>query len=317
MTFELVPYTSSHLDCWDSFCEDSCNATFLHSRLFLSYHEDRFTDLSLLIMNSGKLVGLFPAAQSLSNTSLVVSHPGITYGGIIHQGKLLGSENIDTLSLIALHFKLAGYQKLIYKCIPHIYAKMPAQDDLYSLFRLGASIDRSELSSCIDFSSRRPLNSRRRRALKKSNQKVYVSTESILLKDLFFIVQDNLERKYRAKPVHTLDELELLINRFPSEIKVRTVLINGVVEAGVILFTSSNVWHAQYIAASQKAYEVSALDAVFDSIIREAQHSGARYFDFGTSNENNGLVLNDGLYRFKSEFGGGGVIYTSYILPLT
>ena len=88
------------------------------------------------------------------------------------------------------------------------------------------------------------------------------------------------------------------------------------VVAGVVLFNSTNVWHAQYIASNEIGYSLSALDAIFESLIDVAKTSGALYFDFGTSNEQDGLVLNDGLYRFKSEFGGGGMAHEYYELVL-
>jgi lipid II:glycine glycyltransferase (peptidoglycan interpeptide bridge formation enzyme) len=62
--------------------------------------------------------------------------------------------------------------------------------------------------------------------------------------------------------------------------------------------------------------KVSALDAVFDGAIIDANRAGVRYFDFGTSNEDEGAVLNEGLYRFKAEFGGGGVAHEFFELDL-
>jgi hypothetical protein len=94
-------------------------------------------------------------------------------------------------------------------------------------------------------------------------------------------------------------------------------MMDGRVEAGVVLFTSTNVWHAQYIASSEKGYAVSALDVVFETAIDDASKACVRYFDFGTSNEEGGFVLNEGLYRFKSEFGGGGVAHEYYELVLS
>jgi lipid II:glycine glycyltransferase (peptidoglycan interpeptide bridge formation enzyme) len=134
------------------------------------------------------------------------------------------------------------------------------------------------------------------------------------LGELWCVVRQNLARKYDVHPVHSLEELTMLKERFPELIQVRCALIDGVVIAGVVFFNAARVWHAQYIAASEVAYEVSALDAVFDAAIIEAQQAGARYFDFGTSNQDGGKVLNDGLYRFKSEFGGGGVAHEFYEL---
>jgi hypothetical protein len=36
----------------------------------------------------------------------------------------------------------------------------------------------------------------------------------------------------------------------------------------------------------------------------------------GISTEQQGTVLNDGLYRFKSEFGGGGVVHEFFEIDL-
>ena len=59
-----------------------------------------------------------------------------------------------------------------------------------------------------------------------------------------------------------------------------------------------------------------ALEAVFAHCLERAREHGRRYFDFGTSNREQGLVLNEGLHRFKSEFGGSGVAHEFYELPL-
>jgi hypothetical protein len=312
MNIELRPYESRDAEEWDAFCADAVNATFLHTRRFLSYHGERFRDLSLLVLQSGKLVGVFPAAQSLTDESQVVSHPGITYGGVVHQGRLGGNAMIEALQAIIHHISEAGYSRLQYKPLPFIYAASPAQEDMYALFRLGARRVRSDLSCCMDLAARRPISERRRRGMKKAQAFVALSGEPNLLSELLSVVAENLARKHNARPVHSLEELIMLQECFPHQIQIRCALIDGVVEAGVIFFNTRRVWHAQYIAASEAAYEVSALDAVFNAAIAEAEHSGALYFDFGTSNEENGEVLNDGLYRFKSEFGGGGVAHEFY-----
>ncbi len=317
MSIELVSYESRHAETWDAFCNGAANATFLHTRRFLSYHGERFNDLSLLVMDTGKLIGVFPAAQALSDPELVVSHPGITYGGLAHQGKLAGNRMIEALEAIVGHYAKAGYRGLQYKPLPFIYGRMPAEDDLYALFRLGAQRVRCDLSCSIDLAAaRRPLSERRRRGLKKAQAAVTHSSNPSLLGELWPVIAQNLARKHDARPVHSLEELILLQERFPQQIQIHCALMAGVVEAGVVFFNTPRVWHAQYIAASEAAYEVSALDAVFDAAIVEAQQAGALYFDFGTSNEESGKVLNDGLYRFKSEFGGGGVAHEFYELDL-
>jgi hypothetical protein len=316
MSITIVPYNCKYEKDWNEFCKDALNATLLHTRDFLSYHNDRFRDLSVLIYESGKLSGIFPAAESLTDCKLVVSHPGATFGGVAHQGRLAGTRMIETMTNLGNYYRGMGYHRLHYKAVPFIYAKSPMQDDIYALFRLGAQRVRCDLSCAIDLSNRRPASKRRIRGLKKAKKFATLSSDPALLNKAWDVVADNLSRKHVATPVHTLTELQLLRDRFQKQIIVRSALIDGQVEASVIFFNTPNVWHAQYIAASERAYDISALDYIFEASINEATLEGVKYFDFGTSNEDDGKVLNDGLFRFKSEFGGGGVAHEFYELSL-
>lgn len=314
MSIKIVPYTQENEAVWEQFCEGGVNATFLHTRRFLSYHGDRFKDLSVLIIESDKVRGIFPAAASPTDLRMVVSHPGITYGGIVHHGWLSGMRMIEALTALSGYYENSGFQRLLYKAVPYIYTRKSAQDDLYALFRLGARRIRCDLSCAIDLANRHPPSGRRQRGLKKSQKAVTLSSDSALLSELWAVITQNLALKHDARPAHSLGEIALLMDRFPEQILIRCALMDGRVEAGIVLFNSKFVWHAQYIGASESAYEVSALDAVFDTAITDAYQAGACYFDFGTSNEEGGNVLNEGLYRYKSGFDGGGVAYEFYEL---
>lgn len=313
---EVGSFDPSQERLWDDWCAGAVNATLLHTRQFLSYHGDRFRDLSVFIYEGEKLVGILPAAVSPADATLVVSHPGATYGGVVHDGRLTGERMLAALEAISAFYRSLGFVRLLYKALPHLYHTVPAQDDLYALFRLDARRVRCDLSSTIDLQNRRPLSERRRRSLKKAVKSVEISGDMALLPQLWSVLQGNLERKHGARPVHSLEEITLLSQRFAQEIQIRCAVLDGAVVAGVLLFLSANVWHAQYIASSEAGYAVSALDAVFDAVIGEAGTQGARYFDFGISNEDGGRVLNEGLYGFKSEFGGGGMVHEFYELTL-
>ena len=316
MTIEIVPYSEDLAPAWDEFCSSAINATFLHTRRFLAYHGNRFEDVSLMMMESGRIVGVMPVAFVGENRHVVVSHPGITYGGVVHQGRLSGTRMIDAIGEVRNYYAARGCTQLIYKAVPYIYSDMPAQGDLYALFRYGASRTRCDLACTIDLNHRLPMSERRRRGLKKAAAIVTLADGPANLEELWAVLEQNLARKHAAQPVHSLGELKSLLNLFPKEIQIRCARIDGCVEAGVVFFNSRSTWHAQYIASSERGYQASALDAVIDSAIREAAEAGARYFDFGTSNEEGGAVLNDGLYRFKLEFGGGGVAHEFYELDL-
>lgn len=318
MNLSVRPYHDNEADIWDSFSKNSLQATLLHSRRFLSYHGDRFCDRSLIIENKGKCVGLFPAAVDPDDCSCVVSHPGITYGGVLHQGKLRGEHMIQALSEICNYYRLHGYTRLIYKAVPFFYHRAPSQDDLYALFRLGGIRYRCDLSSTIDLKQRLPINERRRRSLKKA---VKAGVEIVEGKEylglLWPILIENLANKHGVKPVHTLKEILALADKFPDQIRCVCANLSGTIVAGILLFITHTAHHAQYIASSIYGYEISALDLLFDYCIERAITDGRRWFDFGISNECQGKKLNDNLYAFKSEFGGGGIVHDFYELSLS
>jgi hypothetical protein len=302
---------------WDAFCRGAHGATFLHSRAFLSYHGARFIDRSVVIERHGEWLGVIPAAGHPADPSTVVSHPGASYGGIVHQGRLRGAHMLHALDAACALWACAGYDRLQYKAVPHIYQAAPAQEDLYALFRAGAVRYRADLSSCIDLRHRLPVSERRKRGKRKAQRAcVQVVRGREHLAALWPVLADNLMRNHGVAPVHTLDEISLLVDRFPEHIHIMTALVNGVVEAGIVLFLGQTVAHAQYIASSELGYSVNALDLLFDEAIGHGAQSGRRYFDFGISTEDQGLILNDGLAQFKNEFGAGGVVHEFYELNL-
>lgn len=162
-----------------------------------------------------------------------------------------------------------------------------------------------------------PKSERRHRSLRKAQTNGIRVEEGVkYAAAIWDVLTANLARKHGVAPVHVLSEIELLAGRFPQNIRFVAGLLNGKVVAGVVLFISGATQHAQYIASSDVGNETCALDAVFEQCIGNASTQGARWFDFGISNEDGGRVLNGGLYGFKSEFGGGGVIHEFFELSL-
>lgn len=316
---KLIPATEIDAARHDAFVASAPMGTFLHTRRFLSYHGDRFHDLSVAIVDErDQLLGVMPAAIDPTDERRIVSHPGLTYGGLVHDGRLRGERMIEALELICRHHAEHGFAALRYKAVPHIYHRSPAGDDLYALFRLGARRYRCDLSSAVDLADRRPQSARRQRSFKKALKSgLEIKQGPELIPELWRVIEENLLRKHDATPTHSASEIAQLQSLFTNEIECVAASLNDTVEAGVILFVTSRVMHAQYIASSGIGYDACALDAVFEACIEQAKARGLRYFDFGISNEQEGRFLNEGLYQFKSEFGGGGVPHEFYELDLT
>ena len=318
MTFTVRPYTPTDFEDWDAFCAASHQATFLHSRRFLAYHGERFKDHSVILEDAGRWVAVFPAALNPVQPFSVVSHPGLTFGGFVDQGALRGERGVEALTSLCRFYADDGLESLVYKAVPHFYHSVPSEDDLYALFRLGATRTRCDLSSTIDLSNRAVPNERRRRSLKKAIRSgVTVDAGSHYLPSLWTVVTDNLQRKHGTSPVHSIAEITSLAELFPDNIRCVVGMLQGQVIAGLVLFCTRNVVHAQYIASSEIGYDNAALDVVFDHCIANATVSGKRWFDFGISTTDRGRILNDGLYRFKSEFGGGGIVHEFYEIALS
>jgi CelD/BcsL family acetyltransferase involved in cellulose biosynthesis len=320
VSITIRQFQAEDSDTWDRFCEDAFQSTLLHTRRFLSYHGERFTDRSLILTENGRWLGLFPAALipgGAVDTIKIGSHPGSTYGGIVHQGGLQGARMLTAFEKIAGHYAGEGVGALSYKAVPGFYHRVPAQDDLYALFRLGARRVRCDISSTIDLANRRKPSERRRRSLRKAVEAGVKMVEGNgYLNGFWDILGANLARRHDAKPVHTREEIVRLAESFPKEIRCVCGMVDGRMVAGTVLFLTATTVHTQYIAATEEGFSLSALDAVFDHCLLVAGENGHRWLDFGTSNEHDGHYLNEGLYVFKSEFGGGGTVYETYELDL-
>lgn len=313
-------YVSDHETDWEEFVKNSWNGTFLHQRKFLSYHQDRFVDYSILIRNrkNGRVLALLPAAISPVDSSCIVSHPGITYGGLLVDGQVYGSLMISVFEKIFEIFRNNGITRFVYKPVPYIYHRIPMHDDIYALYRFNASKCRCDLSSTIDFFQQRKIEPGRLYNLRVAQKKQLFTAEgSEFLRDYWVILENILFLKHNKKPVHLYEEITLLAERFPNNIRCVVAFYQDKIVAGTVLFVTSHVVHTQYLAADlDLGRRFGALDLVIESVFNKYCNDQNRYLDFGISTENNGHFLNDGLYWFKHGFGSGSVLYESYQVDL-
>ena len=310
----IVQFTPEWSEGWDELVERAPMATFLHSRRFLSYHGDRFEDASLLLFDEqDRLRAALPAALDPELADTVVSHPGATYGGLVHDGSVNGDRTRDALAQVREHYAAQGLERLRYDAVPHIYHRSPSQDDIWALAELGATLVRSDLSCAIDLANRREPSERRRRSIRRARERgVTVSEGTDGLAAFWPVLESTLERRHAARPVHTLAEIEELRSRFPQRILPLVATLDSEPCAGAVLFVTHTTVHTQYLAATEAGMDASALDAVIEHGVELAAARGARWFDFGISPGEDRRGVLAGLYRYKAEFGGGGVVHERY-----
>lgn len=296
---------------WDHFVAASKNGTFLVQRAYMEYHSARFVDHSLLVRDEkGALVALLPANQT---GDTLQSHGGLTYGGVICDASMTTPVMLAVFDVVLAYLQTCGLRRLVYKTIPYIYHRHPADEDRYALFRHGAKLYRRDVLSVVSCEARLPFQKRRQRKIAHAVKLNLVVEPSVDFAAFWAILEDNLASAHGVKPVHALAEIELLHRRFPENIRLHVCKDQGEVVAGVVVFDTPKVAHVQYISTSARGRESGALDLLFSEII-EHDYAARTYFDFGISNEQDGRQLNVGLIEQKEGFGARAVVHDFYEL---
>lgn len=309
--YTIERYSSGKKDLWNSFIKISKNATFLFDRDYMDYHADRFDDHSLMLYRKGKLCALFPANVV---ASIVYTHQGLTYGGLLMSKNISLEDVLSFFSIINSYYKEKGYKKIVYKVIPYIYSNIPSQEDLYVLFAVcNARMIGRNISSTIYQNNQIPFEESRKSGLRKAQKHSLIVRESADFSSFWNILNTNLQEKYGVNAVHSLSEIELLQRRFPNNIKLYLVYLEDSVTpvGGSVLYLTSQVCHTQYISATAYGKSIGALDFLFDYLIHD-KYKEYQIFDFGQSTEEMGKFLNKSLLFQKEGFGGRGVCYDIY-----
>ncbi len=305
-------YTPDKKAEWDAFVKDSKNGTFLFLRDYMDYHADRFVDNSLMYYCDDSLLALLPANRK---DKALYSHQGLTYGGFVLNPRSHTNDIGDMFKETLSYMKSAGMIEWYYKQMPTIYQQQPSEDDSYWLWRLGAEEVGCNLMSAINLLESNHISSRRRsynNKLKREGWKLITSIDKTLISGFWTILSDNLKTTYGAKPVHSIDEIIRLYEKFPLNIVCHGVVSpEGNLEAGVLMFLSKQVARTQYISATPLGKKAKALDYLLIHIIEYYREEGYKYFDFGTSMED-GINLNDGLVAQKEGFGARGIACRVY-----
>ncbi len=309
--FEIRRYTSGDAASWNQFVAQSKNGTFLFDRAYMDYHSDRFTDYSLMFYRKNRLYALLPA--NTTGDGVLWTHQGLTYGGILIDSRATAMEVMELFQSLNTYLYNEGFCKVIYKAIPWIYHRIPAEEDLFALLHQcrATIIDRSIASVLMPHERLRFTESRRSGLRKALREGLYV-VETQDVRFLWPLLTSNLRRRYQARPVHSAEEMDMLKSRFPDQIRIYVVKNDdGQVLGGTVLYLTPKVVHTQYISASPQGKQVGAIDLLFDKLLNEV-YNDDRYFDFGTSMTTEGSDINEPLLFQKEGFGARAVCYDWY-----
>lgn len=304
--FEVIRYKVIYQNSWNDFVSRAQNTTFLFHRNFMDYHSDRFEDYSTMIYFENELIAIFPANKK---DNKIYAHAGLTYGSLAVSRSFDPSKCHTLFNHLLYYYHKQGFRQLIYKEIPAFYQEsrnfslfLEENAGLYQIIQedTGAAID---LQNAIRFWHGRWQNIRKAEKLNLSIVTSETNKPDLLLKDFWEeVLVPTLKNKYCLLPTHTLDEITLLANRFPTHIKQYNVHGEGKIIAGATIFEDKKVAHCQYIASTDLGKSLYATDFLFHFLITR-QYKNFDYFSFGISNSHGSTQINEGLLQWKMSWG--------------
>ena len=266
----------------------------------MDYHSDRFDDFSVMIYKDDQLYALLPANVVEDK---VISHQGLTYGSFVLQDKSKFFNAFEAFKAMLSFYEFEGIKQLEIKVIPTFYNSMPADELDYFLYKANAQLLKKEVLMVIDYADKLRFQKNRREGVNKalrSGLELKVDTNFSEFWNLVLI--PNLDKKHGVKPVHSLEEIEILAARFPENIKQVNIYKDGKVVAGSTVFLTKTTVHPQYVSGNADKNVYGSLDLAYDFIINK-MCDDKRYFDFNISSEDNGNKINEGLIFWKESCG--------------
>lgn len=307
--YTIKIYETTEFESWNAFIDKAKNATFLFHRDFMEYHCDRFQDYSLIVLDKEKWVAVLPA-NYVGNE--VFSHQGLTYGGLVYSEKVKLASVIEIFQSLLFFLNQNKIEKLFIKTIPSIYHQKPAEELNYALFLVKAQLERRDSLAVLDLTKPYFISKTRKECIRRGLKNNLIIKEELNFK-LFWdkVLEPNLDKKHQAKPVHSLQEIEMLQKKFPNNIRHFNVYYENEIVAGTTIFVSDKVAHPQYVSGMSNKNELGSLDFLYYHLITSV-FKDKHFFDFGISNEEQGRKLNSGLVFWKESFGASSIAHDFY-----
>jgi hypothetical protein len=312
-------------DAWDSLVGQSRNGTLLHTRRYLAHEGDRFRDASVTVAGpDGGLLAVLPAAWHPQQPGVVVSHPGLTYGGLVLGAKTTIADVPPMLAAVQSYYRGLEVSEFIYKQVPRLYHRQPSDDETFALVGVGATLFRCDLTVAVNLATAPRVSSTRKNGAKRAAKAGLTVIDRTpdeksdvgRLPEFWPLLEDVLAGRHEARPTHTLAEMEWLAAQFPADIRCPLVLLDGAMVGGAVIYVAGPVWHTQYMATNEVGRDAHALDLLLMTLTDRARDAGASWLDFGTSMLDVGM-LNTGLHHFKMTFGGQTHAHLHWSVPLS
>lgn len=332
MTLSIELYAATHDDLWDDFVDSSANGTIFHKRRFINYHpSERFSDHSLVVMDGHRVVALFPAAEiNRDNARVLLSHPGASYGGLVIRARERLSTICEALDVLEAHATDAGFDSVEMRHSPPVLRTSEVDQLDFSLQISGYRRTAEELATFYDLRTYeydpemanfiKSFPSGVRRQIRKSARELSARTLETETEIVRFheILSENLRTKHGKDPVHTVDELIDLRERFQGDVFVLGVFSDLELVGGFCVFAPTPQSLHIFYAALDYSYQIHRpLNLALARLIQLGIEQRRTIVNYGISTTDGGRNVNWSLLRFKEGFGGSGSVRTTWAKDLT
>lgn len=316
MAFEIRKYQSPP-EVWDKFIESSNEGTIFHRLDFLGYHGSRFKDneYHLGIYKGTTLHGVMPMAIIEEDGKKIARSPyGASYGGPVFLKPLRYAESKEIASGLVEFLSGLGVQScsltLPISCVYQTYS----ETFRLALMECGFMVVNRDISSVVNLSHQLPLDQiitqRARRMVSKASSHGIEIVHRGNLDDFYQLLLLN-HRKFGVSPTHSLEELALLMELFPSRINVSLGYYETQPVAGICNFVINNQVNSSfYLAQDLEFTDLQALSLLIFETLNDSIAAGFNWYDFGLSSTR--MKGQDNIFMFKENFGARGFFRETY-----
>ena len=273
-------------------------------------------------MDSNTIKGVMMATYKDSH---LISHSGTTFAGPIFNTK----DSYKTISAVLnllLDYYEQKYSFIEIKTTPQYYSKQELGVLDYLLLKRGYQYGMTALANIINISGIKSeddimglYDSKRRNQVKKAikcDKFIFQRTNNIC-EYIWEHMNQNLINKFNSHTTHSYDEIVELHGRMPENIipyEIHTT--DGTYAAYALIYKFKNAFHTQYLDLNYDLSKDYPNLLLIHKLIEEAAILGYNTFSFGASTERGGEYLNEGLFEYKSGYGGGSILLPLYTKQL-
>lgn len=297
-------FSAQDIKLWDDSLENFNTFTFQFNRRFLDLKNFEDFDASLIAKDTkGSAIALFPINFDPTRYKLI-SHSRSSYGGAIF------ADHLGILERLSIYEKFVRELKVMYPN-SNLQIRLPPSHiggnhtsvDAWILWRLGFKPLSLVIHSAVDLRKSINFQKGRVRNCPRSGLEIFESHTSEDLQELWKLLSKVYMERHQVNPVHSFEELMYIKQSFPEFIRVFVSAYQGKIIGGLVFFNTANSFHLQYMAIDPIGRKFSAGDFLVKKAINVAADEAYEFLNFGHSNENQGLDINESLWSFKSKFG--------------